>query len=134
MTKSHSHTLLVFHCRISTWNCDQIRSLERISRNMFLLLSLSALTTVISYSQPVLCLHLTHGYILEHMYIHSLRLEHKFMFNILRAKHNLFHFSRLQINQVENQRGNADMNKLFQMTPFTIFPVLLHQECANTIG
>ena len=52
MTKSHSQAVLIFHCKISTWNCDVITFLERIRRKIFLYLSLSALIMVTSYSQP----------------------------------------------------------------------------------
>lgn len=55
------------------------------------------------------------------------------MLDALRAKHNVFHFSGLQINQV-GETVNADMNKLFQVTPLAISPILLHQECTNCTG
>ena len=95
---------------------------------------LSALIMATSYSQPLRPSPHTRAHIGTYTHIHYFRLEYEFMLDALRAKHNGFHFSGLQINQVEKHRVNADMNKLFQVTPFTISPILLHQECTSCTG
>lgn len=130
--QSHSQAILVFHCKISTWNCDAIRILERISTNIFLLLSVCSdygrklLPTSPTLTTRVRILEHTHTSIISGLSI-SLCLMHS-------EQNNVFHFSGLQINQVEKHRVNADMNKLFQVTSFTISPILLHQECTSCTG
>lgn len=98
---------MIFHCKDSTWNCDTIKILQRISRNV-LLLCLSVLIVVTSYSQPFPNTHHIHVYISEqphtHTHTHSISGFSMSMLDAFKAKHNVFLFSGLQINQIEKHR------------------------------